>query len=116
LTHRRGGGSVVDDHRSPFSGGGHLQDSTSPSRVQNNGSFRRHRHQNAQTFRVEMTDSRKINNIKVTTVIDKDMRIVGAGSMIQMMMILLDAQLMVMSGIDQEIAIDNTTGNTRYSR
>ena len=31
LTHGRGGGSVVDDHRSPFSGGGHPQDSTSPS-------------------------------------------------------------------------------------
>jgi hypothetical protein len=51
LTHRRGGGSVVHDHRSPFSGGDHLQDSTSTSRGHDNGSFRRHRHQNAQTFR-----------------------------------------------------------------
>jgi hypothetical protein len=67
---------------------------------------------------VEMTDFCKINNIKVTTVIDKDMRIVGAGRVIRvMMMILLNAQLMVMSGIDQEIVIDNTsTGNARYSR
>jgi hypothetical protein len=43
LTHRRGGGSVVDDHRSPFSGGGHPQDSTSPSQGHDNGSSRSHR-------------------------------------------------------------------------
>jgi hypothetical protein len=116
LTHRREGGSVVDDHRSPFSGGGHLQDSTSHLEFMTTDppediGIKTRRH-----LEVETTDSREIKNIRVTTVVNKDMRIVGAGLVIRVMVILLHAQLMVMLGIDQEIAIDNTTGNARYSR
>jgi hypothetical protein len=65
---------------------------------------------------VETTDSCEIKNIRVTSVVNNDMRIVGAGLVIRVILILPHAQLMVMSGIDQEIAIDNTTGNARYSR